>query len=322
MKVRISENYVGSYPYVRIDGVADFDIDKIFDCGQCFRFDRVENSKHSKEYSGVVYGRFVSFAQDGDTLFIYGSNISDFNNIWLGYLDLERDYSKVASEITSACKSPVLSAALDYGNGIRILSQDPFECIISFIISQNNNIPRIKKIIEALCERCGKRIEICEEAEAHICRTSSLYGFPDAASIESIGVEGLNDLKTGFRSKYIYDAVLRILDGRLVIDDILAQEDTEKAIDMLCEVKGIGRKVASCALLFGFRKYDAFPIDVWMKRVAEKYFSDIENFSPEIFGRYAGIAQQYLFYYERWNSTARSNKHDTVPHDDPATVQI
>ena len=111
------------------------------------------------------------------------------------------------------------------------------------------------------------------------------------------------ELKTGFRAKYIYDAVSRITDGSLSIEEILCENDIEKSIELMCKVKGIGRKVASCALLFGFGKYNAFPVDVWMKRVALKYFGEEgESLSWQSFGEYAGIAQQYLFYYERYRS--------------------
>lgn len=300
--MRISENFIGSYPFVRIDGVSELDIEKIFDCGQCFRFERVENSKHASEFSGVAYGRFVSFAQDGDTLYIYGSDLADFEAVWRGYLDLDRDYREVERDVLAHSQNSALIAAIEYGRGIRILSQEPFECVISFIISQNNNIPRIKKIIEALSERCGERIELCDEAKKHLSGERIPYAFPSAEALCALGEAGLFEMKTGFRAKYIYDASSRVLSGELMLDTVRG-EDTESAIDRLCEVKGIGRKVASCALLFGFGKYDAFPIDVWMKRVAEKYFGDeADTLSSRTFGDYAGIAQQYLFYYERWNA--------------------
>lgn len=300
--MRISENFIGSYPFVRIDGVSELDIEKIFDCGQCFRFERVENSRHASEFSGVAYGRFVSFAQDGDTLYIYGSDLADFEAVWRGYLDLDRDYREVERDVLAHSQNSALIAAIEYGRGIRILSQEPFECVISFIISQNNNIPRIKKIIEALSERCGERIELCDEAKKHLSGERIPYAFPSAEALCALGEAGLFEMKTGFRAKYIYDASSRVLSGELMLDTVRG-EDTERAIERLCEVKGIGRKVASCALLFGFGKYDAFPIDVWMKRVAEKYFGDeADTLSSRTFGDYAGIAQQYLFYYERWNA--------------------
>ena len=298
----------GNLPFLRIDGVKNFDIGKIFDCGQCFRFDSVENSRHEKEFSGVAYGRVVSFAQDGNVLYIYGSDRKDFEEIWEKYLDIQRDYDAVATDILSCCSNSALAEAVKYGEGIRILAQEPFECIISFIVSQNNNIPRIKKIIEALCAKLGQPIAIPDEMQKHLSGRSSLCAFPDAKAIAELGIDGLFALKTGFRAKYIYDAAARYLDGSLSIDKIMLEDDIESAIQALCCVKGIGRKVACCALLFGFAKYNAFPVDVWIKRVAAKYFGEQgDNLSWEMFGVYAGIAQQYLFYYERYRSLPTAN---------------
>ena len=303
--MKISTEYIGSYPYVKIEGAEFFDVGKIFDCGQCFRFDRVEDSCHEVEYSGVAFGKFVSFAQDGDTVYIYGSDEADFESIWRKYLDIDRDYALIGEDILSNYSNGAMQSAIEYGKGIRILSQDPFECMISFIISQNNNIPRIKKIVEALAKQCGEPIVLCDEAKKHISGVSSLCSFPTAEAIMALGVEGLTELKTGFRAKYIYDAVCRTVGGELSFEQIRTEKDIDAAIELLCTVKGIGKKVASCALLFGFEKYNAFPIDVWMKRVAEKHFPEIEEeLSWRIFGDYAGIAQQYLFYYERWNNNA------------------
>ena len=182
-KVEIIEFFDGEVPCLEIKGLENFDIGKIFDCGQCFRFDAVENSPHKKEFSGVAYSRFVSFAQDGATLFIYGSTTEDYESIWKKYLDIERDYDAVADDILSNCENPALKDAIDYGRGIRILSQDPFECIISFIISQNNNIPRIKKIIEALSLKCGEPIELNDSMKKHISGRSSLCAFPTAEAL-------------------------------------------------------------------------------------------------------------------------------------------
>lgn len=306
--VNIVERREGSLPYLEIEGVRNFDVGKIFDCGQCFRFDPVESSRHEKEFSGVAYGRVVSFAQDGQTVYIYGSDRRDFEEIWKKYLDIERDYDAVGEDILRNCDNSALAEAVAYGEGIRILAQEPFEAIISFIISQNNNIPRIKKIIEALSARCGQPVDMPPEMSAHLSGKSSLCAFPDARAIEALGVDGLFELKTGFRAKYIYDAVSRYLDGSLSVEGIMAEQDIERAIDALCLVKGIGRKVACCALLFGFGKYNAFPVDVWIKRVAAKYFGESQTeLGWQTFGIYAGIAQQYLFYYERYRALEMAN---------------
>lgn len=301
-KINVSEFKKGDAFVVMIDGVENFDVGKTFDCGQCFRFDEVKESCHQKEFSGVAFGKFVSFAQDGDKIYIYGSTLEDYENIWKDFLDIERDYVEVERDILSHSSNSTLIRAIEYGRGIRILKQDKFECIISFIISQNNNIPRIKKIIENLARECGEPIFIGEEMKKHLSSDVLPYSFPTPEAIYNLGESGLSNLKVGFRAKYIFDAVRRILSGELSIYDVTQQESTEKAIEMLCTVKGIGVKVASCALLFSFARLDAFPVDVWIKRVGEKYFPEEKEFTGKLFGKYAGIAQQYLFYYERYTN--------------------
>ncbi len=296
----IRERNTGKMPFVEISGFDGINVEKTFDCGQCFRFDKVNNSEHESEYSGVAYGRAVSFASEDDKLFIYNSDMKDFELIWRRFLAIDMDYAQIDMDILLRSGGTVMEAACNYGRGIRILRQEPFEALISFIISQNNNIPRIKKIIETLSRNCGKSIDIPDEMNSHLSGVSSLCSFPEIDAILSLGEQGLFELKTGFRAKYIYDAATRISDGTLMLADVESMESTQECIDALCTVKGIGPKVASCIALFGMGKYDAFPIDVWIKRVVEKYFSDDTNFSGERFGKYAGIAQQYLFYYERY----------------------
>ena len=290
--------------YVRLDNINNFDVGKIFDCGQCFRFDPVPNSAHEAEYSGVAFGRAVSFAQDGNTLFIYNSTADEFERIWRGFLALDEDYDAIARDISSRSENSALHRAIEYGRGIRILRQEPWEAICSFIISQNNNIPRIKKLISALSERCGERIDVPDTMREHLSPQTSLYSFPTPRSLSELGIEGLSELKVGFRAKYIYDAATRAERGEIDYERLARADSTDECVKALCEIKGVGPKVASCALLFGFGRYDAFPVDVWIKKVIEKYFSDgkknINDFSPATLGKYAGIAQQYLFYYERW----------------------
>jgi len=299
--MEIYESRQGSMPVIRLTDVKYFDVEKTFDCGQCFRFDRVEASSHASEFAGVAHARHVSFAQDGDTLYIYGSDREDFENIWRRYLALDVDYEQIDRDILAHDSGSVMRNAMEYGRGIRILRQDAFEAVISFIISQNNNIPRIKKIIEALSKNSGTPIELCDEAMAHTSGLSSLCAFPDGQALMALGEKGLFDLKTGFRAKYIYDAASKLTSGELDLDALTDTDNTDECIERLCAVKGIGLKVASCAALFGLARYDAFPVDVWMKRVAAKYFPEDTQFSGARFGRYAGIAQQYLFYYERYH---------------------
>ncbi len=301
--MKIRELILDNMPVIEVKGVHWLDVGKTFDCGQCFRFDPVPNTTHESEYAGVAFGRHVSFATEGDTLYVYNSDIDDFESIWRGYLDLDTDYDEINGDILQNCKSDVMAAAIEQGRGIRILRQDTYEAVISFIISQNNNIPRIKKIIENMCQRYGEEIALPDGARKHTSGKSAMRSFPRADLLLELGESGLFELKTGFRAKYIYDAVSRISDGRLDVEAVARADSTEECIRRLCEVKGIGLKVASCAALFGMGRYDAFPVDVWIKRVGEKYFPEIEDFSGDVFGRFSGIAQQYLFYYERYTQT-------------------
>ena len=297
----VTEFYIGELPVVRLDGVEGFDTGKVFDCGQCFRFDTVSTSEHEIEFAGCAHGRYISVAQDGNTLYIYNSTTEDFEGIWRTYLGLDRDYGEIDRDILSRGSNPALADAIAKASGIRILKQEPWEAVCSFIISQNNNIPRIKKLVAALSRASGEKIDVSlmegHIADAHKEIDGNFYSFPTPEAVNALGISALADLKMGFRAKYIFDATEKWLSGA-VDPEFLASADTAACIEHLCAVKGIGVKVASCALLFGFAKLDAFPIDVWIKKVIAKYFD--EDFEPATLGSFAGIAQQYLFYYERY----------------------
>ena len=286
---------------VKIEGVELLHVGKTFDCGQSFRFDPVSDSKHEVEFAGCAHDKYISVAQDGNTLYIYNSTIEEYEEIWRTYLALDRDYHEINRDILAISSNPALSSAVELSSGIRILRQDPWEAICSFIISQNNNIPRIKKLVAAISAACGDEIDVSSMdghiADAHKITNGHFYSFPTPERVLSLGVSGLADLKTGFRAKYIFDAAEKMAQGEIDLD-LLENSATDECIKHLCAVKGIGPKVASCALLFGFAKLDAFPIDVWIKKVIARYFD--KDFDPADLGQYAGIAQQYLFYYERY----------------------
>lgn len=329
---RLTASTLGEIPVVRLDGVERFDVAKTFDCGQCFRFEPVAGSRHAAEYAGVAHGRLVSFAQDGDTLYIYNSTERDFHVLWRHYLGLDVDYAAIDADILSRSDNPALREAVHVGSGIRILRQPEWETVCSFIISQNNNIPRIKKIISAMSERYGERF-YAPGMESHGGAASgagdaggtsgansgasgstnsvnnglgggasgansglsgALYSFPTPESLYAAGVDGLFALRTGFRAKYIHDAA-RVWSGGGIDVAALPTVDAARALE---GIKGVGPKVAACSLLFGFGRLDAFPVDVWIKRVIARYFG--EGFTAESLGPYAGVAQQYLFYYERY----------------------
>lgn len=254
----------------------NFDLDQIFNCGQCFRFEKIDGV-----YTGVALGRQISLKQEGDTVTIYNTTPDEFNAKWRGYFDLDRDYAAIIRELSFDER---LRNAVRKTGGIRILRQDGWETLCTFIISQNNNIPRIKKIIASLCRLLGEAIG------------EGVYAFPTAKRICAAGAEGLTALNCGYRAKYIYDAAKKVSEGEIDLEKLPKMSYME-AKEELKKIKGVGDKVADCALLFGFGFYEAFPRDVWVKRVIQNCYG--ADFTPEYFGQYAGIAQQYLFHYER-----------------------
>ena len=274
--------------YVTLDGCGDFSLRKTFDCGQTFRFEEIPCREGPDAVSvlGNAFGRWIRFTQMGEKLILTGTTPEEYESIWKPYLNFDEDYGESNRAILDAMHDDnsrnTMSRAIEYGRGIRILRQDPFETLISFIVSQNNNIPRIKKIIAALCEKYGEN-----------------GAFPTPQVLADASVEDLYALRTGFRAKYIHDAAVKVADGEVNLDEVAACEDYGRCTEMLCRIHGVGPKVSSCVLLFGFHKTEAFPIDVWMKKSLARHFPD--GFDPEPLGKYKGLCQQYLFYYERWN---------------------
>lgn len=259
----------------------NFDIAQIFDCGQCFRF-----SKHPEKndtYRGVAHDKYLEITQNENEV-IFNCDEKSYKNLWHHFLDLDNNYS---SYIDSFADDKVLYEASKFSSGIRLLKQDPWETLCSFIISQNNNIPRIKGIIENMSKAYGEGFEY---------EGNTYYSFPTASALSQAGEESIFALKTGFRAKYIYDAATKVESGEIDLKAIFDMS-LEEAMQTLMKIKGVGPKVASCVLLFGFSKYDAFPIDVWVKKILANYYAG--GMSPHFTGKHAGIAQQYLFYYER-----------------------
>ena len=275
---------------VKIENAPRIDIFKTFDCGQCFRFDPVSVFGNKYEFGGVAFGRYVVFGQDSlDELYIYNTTKEDYEKIWRGFLAFDVDYDEIDKHVSSVLKSEHMDKAIECSKGIRILRQDGWEAVCSFIISQNNNIPRIKKIISALCQNYGG--SVCFLGETY-------YTFPNSETLLEAGEGAIFALKTGFRAKYIIDACQGISEKRISLENIRKNENFEECVNELCKIKGVGLKVACCALLFGFDKTEAFPVDVWMKRALEKYFPN--GIDLNALGKWAGIAQQYLFYYEKY----------------------
>lgn len=262
---------------IKITDVCDLDLEQTLDCGQCFRWTKQDNGS----FMGVAYGKCVNVSLDGTNLYIENASKSDFESIWYDYFDLSLDYGKIREQIADL--HPVLKEAAQYAPGIRILRQEPYETLCTFIISQNNNIKRIKGIVQRLCESFGEPIENGE------------FAFPTAEKMATLSPEDLSVLRAGFRNRYLVDAAQKVASGEVCLEKCKTA-DYDLARRELMKITGVGTKVADCTLLFGMHRTDAFPIDVWMKRAMEKLFPDMTGTD---FGEYAGIAQQYIFHYSR-----------------------
>lgn len=252
-----------------------FSLSDTLDCGQCFRFYPLEDGC----WEGIAHGRLLRLGLEKDRLTLYRTTRAEFESVWRQYFDLDRDY---ASILAATEQNPILKKAGQYAGGLRLLRQDMWEALCSFILSQNNNIPRIKGIIARLCEAFGDPIE-------------GGYAFPPAARLAPLSVEALAPLRSGFRAKYILDAAQKVTDGRVDLPACTTLP-LEKAREMLMQINGVGPKVADCALLFGAGRIECFPEDVWIKRVMRELFG---GRLPDCARPYAGIVQQYLFHYAR-----------------------
>lgn len=250
----------------------NFDLKQTFLCGQCFRWKEDE----SGAFSAIVSGKSIKTVQNGDEITIESDHTREFLE---NYFDLATDYSEYINRFSA---DPTLKAACDGSHGIRILRQEPFETLISFIISQNNNIPRIIGIIDRLCESFGEK-------------RGDFYSFPDAKTLSALSEADLAPLRAGFRCRYILDAAGKVNRGEVDLESIYNM-DYESGKALLKTIVGVGDKVADCVLLFAYHKTEAFPMDVWIKRITAEYYS---SGLPECMGEYKGIAQQYLFEYFR-----------------------
>ncbi len=262
---------------IKAQGVKDLSLSQTLDCGQSFRWTELDDGS----FKGVAFGRCVTVRLDGTNLYIYNATPADFENIWYDYFDLALDYGKIREEISKI--HPVLSEAAHYAPGIRILRQEPYEALCTFIISQNNNIKRIKGIVQRLCESFGEQTS---EGE---------FAFPTAEKMAQLSPDDLAPLRAGFRNRYLIDAARKVANGEVELEKCRTL-DYDEARRELMKITGVGTKVADCTLLFGLHRIEAFPMDVWMKRATAKLFPGMTG---KDFGKYAGIAQQYIFHYSR-----------------------
>lgn len=280
-----------------IHEIKDFHLDHIFDNGQCFRWSKETDGS----YTGVAFGKVVNINYCNGEIIINNTTLEDFDKYWKGYLDLERDYSVIKDNL--AKNNIEMMKAISFGYGMRILKQEKWETLISFIISQNNNIPRIKKCIESLCINYGSPIGEY--------RGKIHYAFPKIEDLAQLDIGDLDLCKLGYRASYIIKAARQVaLDGGKTLNSL--DSATEKdAYEYLLSLSGVGPKVANCIMLFSMQKYARFPLDVWIKRVMNQIYKIekgntkmMQKYAAEHFGEYGGIAQQYLFYYAREISKA------------------
>lgn len=284
-----------NYSYVDnkvvVKKIKNFVLPNIFENGQCFRWQKTDIGT----YIIVAKNRVIELELIGEDLIIHNSNIDDFENIWIEYFDLERDYDSLKMSLK---KDEYLVKAIDFGNGLRMLNQDPFEMIISFIISSNNRIPMIKKAINNISERFGECIYY---------KGYKYYFFPTLENLSYVTQEEFKACSVGFRDKYLFNTI-KMLNECNDIKEIMSLSDDE-CHKQLQKFPGIGSKVSDCIMLFSMKKYSAFPVDVWVKRAMMKFYvapdtslKKIRDFGRNLFKDLSGFAQQYLFYYVRENN--------------------
>lgn len=262
---------MGKDNYLKIHSL-DFNIDQIANSGQCFRMFKIS----SNTWEIIALGRMLKIHQEGDFDYVFECSLKEYRELWFDYFDMQRDYGKIKESIR-AIGDPYLIAAIDYGYGIRILRQDLWETIVTFIISQRNNIPRIKNTIIKLCEPHKKQ-------------------FPSPELFEKYSESDLLSFGLGYRAKYLQNISEAVVKGDLNLNT-LKNMNYNCAIDFLKRFNGIGDKVANCIALFGLHKIEAFPIDIWIKRIIDNQYSG--NFNVNRFSGYEGIVQQYIFFYQR-----------------------
>ena len=279
-----------------LENQESFNLIHIFECGQCFRWNRLED----ESYIGVINGAVIKVKEEnGKFIFSGKSENGNLKELINYYFDLQTNYTEYKRILSNI--DEYLKESITFGEGIRILKQDLWECIISFIISANNNIPRIKKIIERLSKTYGKEIEFNGE---------KYYSFPTPEELSKASVQDLRDLGLGFRDKRIYNTTKMIIEKKIDLEVIKNMETTNQMREELLKLDGVGPKVADCILLFSLKRLDVFPIDVWVRRVMNELYihnedeekvnkKELQKLAEEKFCGLAGIAQQYLFYWKR-----------------------
>lgn len=279
-----------------LENLNSFDLKDIFDCGQCFRW----NEEEDGSYTGVFGNNILNVKKDNKKVIFNGICDGNIKDTVEYYFDLNRDYQVIKNKLSEIDMN--MKKSIEHGEGIRILNQDLWETIISFIISANNNIPRIKGIIERLSKKYGKEITY---------RGKKYYTFPKAKDLKDVTIEEFRNLGLGFRDKRLYETTKMVLSKQIDLEKLKENSNTLEVRDKLLLLSGVGPKVADCILLFSdLKRFDVFPIDVWVRRVMNDLYiknddetkvskKQIEKIAEEKFGDLRGIAQQYLFYWRR-----------------------
>lgn len=280
----------------KLKNVKSFELRDIFECGQCFRWNKQEDGS----YTGVFKNNVLNVKKNKDEIIFEGICENEIQQTVENYFDLNRNYEKIKEQLSKIDQNMKMS--IEYGNGIRILNQDLWETIISFIISANNNIPRIKGIIERLSEKYGDEIKY---------KGNKYYTFPTPEQLKNVTVEEYRKLGLGFRDIRLYETTKMILNKQVDIENMKNNPNTIEVREELLKLSGVGPKVADCILLFSdLKRFEVFPIDVWVRRVMNDLYiknedetkvnkKELEKLAHEKFGNLAGIAQQYLFYWKR-----------------------
>ena len=280
----------------KIENIKSFELADIFDCGQCFRW----NKQKDGSYTGVFKGNVMNVQKEGNTVIFKGICNGNIKEIVEDYFDLNRNYEEIKEQLSKVDEN--VKTSIEYGQGIRILNQDLWEMIISYIISANNNIPRIKGIIDRISKNYGREIEWNGE---------KYYTFPIADELKDVSVEDYRKLGAGFRDIRLYETVQAVLNKKVDLSQMQNNPNTYEVREQLLTLSGVGPKVADCILLFStLKRFEVFPIDVWVRRVMNELYikkedetkvnkKELEKLAKEKFGNLAGIAQQYLFYWKR-----------------------
>lgn len=273
--------------------IEDFQLNDVFTCGQCFRWQAIAENK----WIGIAGGEVLCVSQNGKTVY-FDCSQEAFERHWRHYFDLDRHYDEIKKTLIKG--SPDLAEAIAFGSGIRLLNQEPFEMLITFILSANNHIPRITELVRRLCTAYGERVP--HQWESII---GPLHAFPKPEVLAEVPIETLRSLGTGYRDVYIHESAVKAA-SEFSSFEAIGDLPYEAAKAKLMTFSGVGPKVADCILLFSSGKHEAFPIDTWIKKtlarrygVPENKPKQIQNFIEANFGVYKGFANQYLFYYER-----------------------